>query len=400
MNWRESLSRPAPLRWPWQLLFFTLACVLVLLAFKAAQNPNLRNRNATPEDDLLSAAPPSAPANVPLADDEFRATPATNANPARRPASAPNRTADKGATTARFDLSAIRDATLGTRFDEAETFFDLVNEAATIAPATLEDQVRHDVQYVNLMTDPARYRGQALMIAGELQRITSFPATSNAHGLRTLYEAWIVTPDSAPHAYRVVTAQLGDGVTPSSAPRLPVQVAGYFLKQEGYVSSAGVEVAPVIMGAAIDRDYSVLNPIEMSTFPPWMLGLIVAGGLILTATMISMAVTERRSARLRPLPNSLAVETMTALTSTPLFSLSTFLRELEDTDRASQFAPVRRPTTAAVVNPPHGREFRTRTTRSIEMPTPTPPTRQFRRGWKRSWVEDGRTPESDDPGTK
>ena len=400
MNNYDPTSRPAPLRWHWQLLFFTLACVLVLLAFKAAQNPNLRNRNTGTEDDSQTAAPPFSPTTVPLADDEFRAPLPLTDSPTRRPAPAPNRTADKNATTARFDLASIRDATLGIRYDEAETFFDLINEAATIAPAKLEDQVRHDVQYVNLMTDPARYRGQALTISGELQRLAPFPAANNAYGLRTLYEAWIVTPDSAPHAYRVITTQLGDGITPAASARLPVQVTGYFLKQEGLRTPAGVEVTPVVLGAAIDRDYSVLNPIEMSTFPPWMLGLIVAGGLILTATMISMAVTERRSARLRPLANSLSVETMTALTTTPLFSLSTYLRELEDRDRASVFDTVRRPVAAPVVNPPHGREFRARTSRSIEMPTPTPPTRQFRRGWKRSWLEDGQSPESNDPGTK
>jgi hypothetical protein len=390
MGWRDTAGmRLGPRPWVWQLLFFIGACTTVLLMFQIFRQPGSATRPNTFDEDVLGASTASASRDL-LANDEFLAPPPLTSPknvPAPQPKSRP--------TGTRADLRPVRDYTVGVRANEADAFFDLLHDAARTTPDDLELQVRYDVQYVNLMTDPERYRGTVVTVAGELQRITPFTAGRNRHDLKTLYEAWIVTPDSAPHAYRVVTSQLDDRIPLAKDVRLPVQTTGYFLKQEGYLSPSGVEIAPVILGSALDRDDSVFHPAGMATFPPWMLGLIVAGGLILTATMVSMAVTERRSARLRPLALSLPVETLTALAATPPFSVQSFLRELEQDDRAKQFETVRRP--ASAVNPPHVPLPKPRAERGVDMPTPTPPTRQFRKGWKRSWTEEGAVPESNDP---
>ncbi|HET6425593.1 MAG TPA: hypothetical protein VFG20_18025, partial [Planctomycetaceae bacterium] len=244
MEWRDSTGmRLGPRPWVWQLFFFVGACITIVLAFQAFRGPDSRAKTVSTDEDALTAGPAVPPPRDTLADDEFRAPPPLTQPAAPRPSPRAAQPA-----TADIDLNPVRDATLGVRFDESDAFFDLLQDAARTPPEDLEAKVRYDVQYVNLMTDPSRYRGQAITIAGELQRLTPFTAASNRHRLQTLYEAWIVTPDSSPHAYRVVTSQLGVGI-PAKPARLPVQVTGYFLKQEGYVSPAGVELTPVVLGA-------------------------------------------------------------------------------------------------------------------------------------------------------
>ncbi len=395
MGWRDSPGlRLGPRSWVWQLIFFMVACVTVLLALQAFRPPASTPVGNTTEDDAPTFAPDAASARERLADDEFFAPP-----PLETPTTPRRRKDDNKRANAAADLSHIHDDTLGIRFDEADSFFELLQQARQTSPDDLIAQVRYDVQHVNLLTDPERYRGQVMTVAGNLLRLTPFTPARNRQGLQTLYEAWIVTPDSAPRAYRVVTSQLSDRIPLKDHAQLPVVATGYFLKQEGYMATNGVEVAPVILAAALDRDETVFHPAGMSTFPTWMLGLVVAGGLILTATMISMALSERTPQR-KSHPSSLSVETLTALTAMPPFSIHGLLRELEEIDQARQFETLRRPVLASSVNPPHVPIAKPKLSRDVELPTPTPPTRQFRRGWKQSWTDDGSAPESNDSSGK
>ncbi len=384
--------------WVWQLMFFIVACVTVLIAFQAFRPPPATTSTESSDDGLTSAVPFTPPARNELADDEFSAPPpdlatdtTTRTRPAKEPTPQPGRRLN-------VDISTVRDNTLGVRVDESAAFFDLLQEARRLPPENLDLQVRHDVQYANLMADPATYRGQVVGLSGELWRLTPFRAARNRHGLETLYEAWIVTPDSAPHAYRVVTSQVGPGLTPGAQSRVPVFVTGYFFKREGYAAPQGVEVAPTILGSQLAWDETMAHPAGMAAFPPWVLGLVVAGGLILTATMVSLALSERRSARQQPRYESLRVETLTALAALPPYSVANVLLELEERDRARQFETIRPPHTLKMASlwSRGEQERRTSSDRAVDMPTPTPPTRQFRRGWKQRWT--GETPPSDTNG--
>ncbi len=381
--------------WVWQLMFFIVACCTVLIAFQAFHQPQATTRVESPEETL--APDFVSPVRNDLADDEFRAPPPdlaseTPPRPRRNnePVTPPNR-------QLRTDLSLVRDNTLGVRYDESTAFFDLLQETRR-RPEEIDARVRHDVQYANLMADPAAYRGQAVALAGELWRLTPFKATRNSHGLETLYEAWIVTPDSAPHAYRVVASQLGADLQPGIQSRVPIFVTGYFLKREGYATPQGVEVAPTIVAARLDWDDTVPHPGAMAAFPPWMMGLIVAGGLILTATLVSLTLSERRSARQQPRYEPMRAETLTALAALPPYSIGNVLLELEEQDRVRQFEGVRpphiKPTPLWTKN--ETRAASHRSTGAIDLPTPTPPTRQFRRGWKERWT--GEKPPSDTNG--
>lgn len=378
--------------WVWQLMFFIIACVTVLIAFQAFRQPLVITRTEStdalaPLDEAIAM-----PARNDLAADEFRSPPPDLATADQERPRSPEKPLDR---TLRADLSSVRDNMVGVRFDESAAFFDLLQEARRTVSDDLDARVRHDVQYANLMADPAAYRGQAIALAGELWRLTPFRAARNRYGLETLYEAWIVTPDSAPRAYRVVTSQLGPGLQPEVKSRVPVFVTGYFFKREGYATLQGVEAAPTILGTQLSWDETVAHPASMATFPPWMMGLIIAGGLILTATLVSLTLSERRSERRQPRYEPMRADTMTALAALPPYSIASVLMELEELDRARQFETFR---------PPHKsnpiplwtkgeQSVGDRASHAVDLPTPTPPTRQFRHGWKERWT--GKTPPQD-----
>lgn len=387
MNFRMSHDSLASRSWVWRLMFFVIACITVMIAFQAFQKPA-----DTPVASSEESSPLDEPVETPqpndLAPDEFQTSPpdlGTDKTPRRRPPSSSKR-------GIQADLTAVRDHMLGVRYDESPAFFDLLEETRRTVPEDLDARVRLDVQYANLMADPANYRGQAVALAGELWRLTPFRAARNRHGLDTLYEAWIVTPDSAPHAYRVVTSQLGPGLQPGETGRVPVFVTGYFFKREGFATPSGVETAPMILATQLNWDETMANPAGMAAFPPWMMGLIIAGGLILAATLVSLTLSERRSERRAPRYEPLRTETLTALAALPPASISEVLLELEERDRVRQFETVRRPhlmKTSPTWSHSEGGAS-PRAANAIDLPTPTPPTRQFRRGWKERWT--GKTP--------
>ncbi|HET6424110.1 MAG TPA: hypothetical protein VFG20_10530, partial [Planctomycetaceae bacterium] len=62
-------------------------------------------------------------------------------------------------------------------------------------------------------------------------------------------------------------------------------------------------------------------------------------------------------------------------------SIPSFLRELEETERARQFETAVRPTATAAVQSPHIFLPKRRPDRGVELPTPTPPTRRPKNRW-------------------
>ncbi len=374
--------------WVWRLMFFIIACITVMIAFQAFRQPSTVARSESTDDAVSLGEPVAAPFRDDLAADEFR-TPPPDLGTATPPRTRPRREPPAAQNQQlQADLSLVHDHTLGIRFDESPAFFDVLDETRRTIPEDIDARVRHDVQYANLMADPAAYRGQAVALAGELWRLTPFRAARNQYGLETLYEAWIVTPDSAPHSYRVVTSQLGPGLEADAKSRVPVFVTGYFFKREGYATPQGVEAAPTILGTQLIWDETVAHPASMAAFPPWMMGLIVAGGLILTATLVSLTLSERRAERRPPRYEPLHTDTLTALAALPRDSITSVLLELEERDRVRQFETVRRP---HMIKPgglwsKGERTGNDRASSAVDLPTPTPPTRQFRHGWKDRWT--------------
>lgn len=308
--------------------------------------------------------------NRPLAADEFLAPPdfgddRTETGPSPRPSA--HVEAEPQLDPALF--AAVRDHTLGIRAAEADAYFAILDHARRVPESKLEQAARPGVQHVNLMTDPDRHRGELITITGELARLTELPSTQNDSGVAKLYEAWVIGSEAQP--YRIVAANIDPALKPGEHQRTPVRVTGYFFKQEGYEAADGVHVAPTLLAQRIVPQAALPATANVA---PLLLGFVIAVGLILAATLFSLASGDRQSLTpARPLP-AIGEQHIRSTGPTDHRSVHEQLRELSERDRAGQplwgsDAPV----AAGSVN---GRaavqdEY-------VELPTPFPPTRVSR----------------------
>ena len=194
-------------------------------------------------------------------------------------------------------LDIVKDNTVGIRRDEAEVYYWLLDHARRVPTSALERAGEREVQYINLMTEPDRFRGEPITIEGDLWRLYEFEAGKNAYGVSRIYEGWIFTGDSGNHPYRVVCTSLPNGIEPGENLRKPVRVTGYFFKKEGYSGNGGVTVAPTLLARRIS-----INPMpngipQTSGILPYMIGAIMAVGLALLVTIVGFAIGDGRSSR-------------------------------------------------------------------------------------------------------
>ena len=194
-------------------------------------------------------------------------------------------------------LSKIRDNTIGIRNDEAEAYFRLLHHVRSLSLHDLERVATTEVQYVNVMTEPDRFRGELVTIQGSLRRLYQFEATPNDYGISTLYEAWIFTGDSGNHPYRVVSTSIPQTLIPGTNTPLPVRVTGFFFKREGYRSGGGMHVAPTLLTPVVTpfRPSNAIPPADgiVST----MIRIVTSVGLALLVTLLAFIMGDRRKKR-------------------------------------------------------------------------------------------------------
>ena len=194
-------------------------------------------------------------------------------------------------------LDMVKDNTMGIRKDEAESFYWLLDHARRVPSRSLESKGLKEVQYINLMTEPDRFRGEPVTIEGDLWRLYEFDAGENSYGVNRVYEGWVFTGDSANHPYRIVCTGLPKGIEPGENLRVPVRLTGYFFKLEGFRSNGGVHIAPTMLARRIK-----INPMPngiplMSGVVPYLLGAIMAVGIALLVTTVGFAIGDERSMR-------------------------------------------------------------------------------------------------------
>ncbi len=194
-------------------------------------------------------------------------------------------------------LDVVKDNTVGVRRDEAEVFYWLLDHARRVPAASLQRAADHEVQYINLMTEPDRYRGEPVTIEGDLFRLYEFEAGRNKYGVTKVYEGWVFTGDSSHHPYRIVCTSLPNGIEPGENLRKPVRITGYFFKREGYRSNGGVHIAPTLLARRIN-----INPMPngiplTSGILPYVTGAIMAIGLAILVTIVGFAIGDGRASR-------------------------------------------------------------------------------------------------------
>ena len=231
-------------------------------------------------------------------------------------------------------LDIVKDNTLGVRRDESDVFYWLLDHARRVPSTKLEKAGLREVQYINLMTEPDRFRGEPITIEGDLWRLYEFPATRNDYSVSRVYEGWVFTGDSANHPYRVVFTSLPKGIEPGENLRIPVRITGYFFKREGYRSNGGVHVAPTLLARRIAINTMPNGIPMMAGVVPYVIGAIMAVGLAILVTIVGFAVGDERSMRtgmqrMRHYPH-VAFDNLVAA---PSISVEESLRQLAERER-------------------------------------------------------------------
>ena len=233
-------------------------------------------------------------------------------------------------------LDVVKDNTIGVRRDEAEVFYWLLDHARRVPATTLQRDADREVQYINLMTEPERYRGEPVTIEGDLFRLYEYEAGRNKYGVTKVYEGWVFTGDSSHHPYRIVCTSLPNGIEPGENLRKPVRITGYFFKREGYHSNGGVHIAPTLLARRIN-----INPMPngiplTSGILPYMTSAIMAIGLALLVTVVGFAIGDGRASRAEmqrlqrhPQPSFVGIHLPETI------SVEESLRQLAERDRES-----------------------------------------------------------------
>ena len=318
MRFRKTSTPPPYLntRHQRRLLMLAGLLVLVLVAMRVAGKPqtwnwlfvgaNDRNKTAWRAGSVSDRSAPvaDAPGSPPLQADEFRA----NAGGGKRNAESGKRTTSMRRDSFRLPPSAFRlhsadavdltldgklftdvqDGTYAVPFKELAGYYAILARVAAVPQQALRDLAKRNglVPLSVLRNEPKPHRGRAMTIEGKLGSLKALPSSRPELGLKTLYEAWIVTPESDGNPYRVVFSELPRGLQPRDRfdEPPPVRATGYFFKVQTYEVQPGDDqshTAPLILAKQI-------QPIEVSEAAPQASGLatyVIAFALLLGAVL-------------------------------------------------------------------------------------------------------------------
>lgn len=108
--------------------------------------------------------------------------------------------------------------------------------------------------FVDIITDPDRFRGQPLTLTGYIHKVDEMAAGENEQGLKTLYQVWMYTADSYSSPYVVVCTEVPSNMPAPrrGSPTSDVAVTGYFFKLYSYEAERGNWGAPLILARRLE----------------------------------------------------------------------------------------------------------------------------------------------------
>jgi hypothetical protein len=161
-------------------------------------------------------------------------------------------------------------------FRDNAAYARLLDRARSQTPADLAASSRRDLLLTHLWERPELYRGVPIHLLGTALRILRYPSKLAKNGW--LYEAWIITPETARIPYVGVFEDPPQGlpIGPNISER--VVFNGYFLKIMRYEAGDVARGAPVLVGRLgwEPREPSGAGPDGFSSSLRWMLIAIAA----------------------------------------------------------------------------------------------------------------------------
>jgi hypothetical protein len=155
----------------------------------------------------------------------------------------------------RLNLNLVKDDS-PLRPDENEIWFRLMNEARHASPEELQRRLVKGVTYLQMYRQPNHYRGEVLLVRGQMRGAWRVPAASNPWGIEHYYALWI-HPEGGPNSPIIIHAQQLPEGFPEIKDKGPdgtytklkedVQVLGFFLKRQVYLAADGTRTAPLLL---------------------------------------------------------------------------------------------------------------------------------------------------------
>lgn len=216
------------------------------------------------------------------------------------------------------DLSAVTDRS-ELSFEETEAYYALLDSASRTARSSLESKARKLISerrdalpelaaqadddfplFYDLTQHPEAYRGQPVTMRGHLVRLVKYEAGPNEHGIDTLYEGWLVTPDSQTHPATVICTEIPEGMPIGEELIDGVSVTGLFFKLHTYPSRDNkVRFAPMVLAHTFEWSPEGVSttgwPISQSAMIATILLLAIVCGLVVWR--VSRQDVRSRSAR-------------------------------------------------------------------------------------------------------
>jgi hypothetical protein len=176
-------------------------------------------------------------------------------------------------------------------YEERTAYYGILDHVRRVPPAELERAAADFVHrrwsesrdlrtpeeedfpiFADMLKRPAEYRGQPILLRGHVIRSVKYSG-DNAYDPDSLYEAWLVTPDSQQHPVTIVFTELPAGLTLGEDSVDGVTVSGYFLKLHLYASRDNKgRVAPLILA----RTIRISGPPTMALpLPPWVIYAVI-----------------------------------------------------------------------------------------------------------------------------
>ncbi|MFG0334412.1 MAG: hypothetical protein ACF8TS_13695 [Maioricimonas sp. JB049] len=220
----------------------------------------------------------------------------------------------------RFHLDAVTDRS-ELAYEEAKAYYAILDHARHVDPAALRSQasdfLRERAQarpglarrsegtfpsFVDMLQDPAAWRGMPVTLRGHSLRVDRYAAAENEFGIDNLYEMWLVTDDSQGHPATVIFTQKPDDLPVGEGLVDGIRVTGYFLKLHKYGSRDDkVRLAPMILAHTVR--WRKPTPVQPPV-PAWVAYAVV--GVVFTV-LIGLVWRMRvvdRAARARRLADS------------------------------------------------------------------------------------------------
>jgi|GEM_PF-4816369 len=209
---------------------------------------------------------------------------------------------------------------------DTPAFYGLLDHASLIEPDKLRKAAIEFTQtrkqetglptFVDMIKNPAAFRGKPVILRGHLHLTQSYEALDNDYGIETLYDVSFFDEDGQTNMTTVIFLEKPDNLKIGGEMVNGVEVVGYFLKNQLYDSQDNhTRKAPLIMANTITiRDPKPLPPVVS---PVLAYGGLIVGFLVLVAGIWWTQRGDRRNYEKRLAKQTSETPDFTGIVETP-----------------------------------------------------------------------------------